>query len=165
MSWELARFMAGRVIDDAGADPRTPGRGTSICACSRAGPRQPNCDLRRRRHRRFRRTVAGAPGQPTTADAPRAANAQWLALANFCPRDSELRRVRLYRLRNAMPSNTRRDFFSTLRRRPPRRGAGHAAAARTLRAPTLRARVLRRLQLRSRRRIFRPRPRRSSISS
>ena len=83
MTWDLARYMAGRVIDEAGADTREADRvDLSARVLAPSGARRG----RRRaeaRSRSFARN--GPPGWPKTTAMRRARlPRRWLALANYC---------------------------------------------------------------------------------
>jgi cytochrome c553 len=82
MSWELARYMAGRVIDEAGSD-----RARQIEAIYlRAYTRKPAEAETRNGIEAIEEFRKQWPARLTTdnSDAPRSASAEWLAVANFC---------------------------------------------------------------------------------
>ena len=83
MTWDLARYMAGRVIDEAGADTAKQIELIYLRAFSRRPAPVEVAEGLQARSRSSARN--GPPGWPrTTADAPREAAATWLALANYC---------------------------------------------------------------------------------
>ena len=82
MTWELARYMAGRVIDDADGDRAQMVRNVYLRAYSRhAADEEVTAgmavieEFRKEWPKRL---------EADNGDAPRAANAQWMAVANFC---------------------------------------------------------------------------------
>ena len=81
MSWELARYMAGRVIDDAGADPARQVEAVYLRSYARR-PTPAELDLGVTAIADF---IKQWPARLATdnSSAPRAANAQWLGLANY----------------------------------------------------------------------------------
>lgn len=83
MTWDLARFMAGRVIDEAGSVDR----GKQIeQVYLRAYSRPPTADeiaIGKSAIEEFAKQWPARLAQDN-GDAPRAASAQWLALANYC---------------------------------------------------------------------------------
>lgn len=82
MSWDFARFMAGRVIDEAGADAARQVEAVYLRAYSRR-PTQAELDLGLAAITEFRKQWP-ARLESDNSDAPRAANAEWLGLANYC---------------------------------------------------------------------------------
>ena len=82
MSWDLARFMAGRVIDEAGDDVARQIESVYLRAYSRR-PTAAERDLGQSAIAEFAKQW---PARLATdnAEAPHAANARWLALANYC---------------------------------------------------------------------------------
>jgi mono/diheme cytochrome c family protein len=82
MSWDLARFMAGRVIDEVGADPARQVEAVYQRAYARR-PTPAESDLGITAIADFRKQWP-ARLAADNSDAPRDANAQWLGLANYC---------------------------------------------------------------------------------
>lgn len=82
MSWDLARFMAGRVIDEAGDDVGRQVESVYLRAYSRR-PSAAERELGQSAIAGFA-TVWPARLATDNAEAPHAANARWLALANYC---------------------------------------------------------------------------------
>jgi len=82
MSWDLARFMAGRVMDEAGSDVTRQVEAVYQRAYSRR-PTQAELDLGLTTIAGFRKQWP-ARLESDNSDAPRAANAEWLGLANYC---------------------------------------------------------------------------------
>jgi cytochrome c553 len=82
MTWELARYMAGRVVDEAGADPRKQIEAIYLRAYSRnASPEE--LKIGTEAIAEFRKQW---PARLATDNdpAPRAESANWLAVANYC---------------------------------------------------------------------------------
>jgi hypothetical protein len=82
MTWDLARYMAGRVIDESGAD-----RGKQIeLIYLRAYSRPPTAEEVKIGVEAIREFEKQWPPRLATDNdaAPRAAEANWLALANYC---------------------------------------------------------------------------------
>jgi hypothetical protein len=82
MTWELARYMAGRVIDDADGD-----RARQIeLIYLRALSRMPSADEVKTGIEAIQTFKEGWPARLASDnnDAPRAVTANWLAVANFC---------------------------------------------------------------------------------
>jgi hypothetical protein len=82
MTWDLARFMAGRVIDDAGADRVKQIEQVYLRAYSRV-PTSDEIAIGKSAIDDFARQWP-ARLVSDNGDAPHAATAQWLALANYC---------------------------------------------------------------------------------
>jgi hypothetical protein len=82
MSWDLARYMAGRVIDEAGGDPARQVEAVYLRAYARR-PTPSEIDLGVTVIADFQKQWP-ARLAADNSDAPRAANAQWLGLANYC---------------------------------------------------------------------------------
>lgn len=82
MSWDLARFMAGRVIDEASGDPARQVEAVYLRAYSRR-PTPAELVLGLTAIADFRKEWP-ARLAADHSDAPRAANAEWLGLANYC---------------------------------------------------------------------------------
>ena len=82
MTWDLARFMAGRVMDEAGDDRSKQIEHVYLRAYSRS-PTAEEMSLGRAAIEQF---AKGWPARLAAdhSDAPHAASAQWLALANYC---------------------------------------------------------------------------------
>ena len=82
MTWDLARFMAGRVIDDAGDDRTKQIVQIYLRAYSRA-PSQEEVQTGRAAIKEF---AKGWPARLSddNSETPHSASAQWLALANYC---------------------------------------------------------------------------------
>jgi hypothetical protein len=82
MSWDLARYMAGRVIDEAGSDPARQVEAVYLRAYGRP-PTPAERDLALTAISDFAKQWPARLAADHT-DAPRAANSQWLGLANYC---------------------------------------------------------------------------------
>ena len=82
MSWDLARFMAGRVIDEAGNDRARQVERIYLRAYTRRAT-QAEVETGVAAIARFAQQWP-ARLESDNSDAPRAANADWLALANYC---------------------------------------------------------------------------------
>jgi hypothetical protein len=82
MSWDLARYMAGRVIDEAGSDAARQVEAVYLRAYSRK-PTPAERDLGITAIADFIKQWP-ARLESDHSDAPRAANAQWFGLANYC---------------------------------------------------------------------------------
>ncbi len=82
MAWDLARYMAGRVIDEAGSDPARQVESVYLRAYGRR-PTPAEADLALTAIADFAKQWPARLAADNT-DAPRAANAQWLGLANYC---------------------------------------------------------------------------------
>ncbi len=82
MTWELARFMAGRVIDDADGDRAKQVEEIYL----RAYGRRPNAEEIRMGTAAIEEFRKQWPARLASdnGDAPRASSANWLALANYC---------------------------------------------------------------------------------
>ena len=82
MTWELARFMAGRVIDDADGDHAKQVEEIYL----RAYGRRPNAEEIRMGIAAIEEFRKQWPTRLASdnGDAPRASSANWLALANYC---------------------------------------------------------------------------------
>ncbi len=82
MSWELARFMAGRVIDEGGTDRTRQIESVYL----RAYNRKPSAQELRTGIEAIEEFRKQWPARLTTDNsaAPRAASAEWLAVANYC---------------------------------------------------------------------------------
>ena len=82
MSWDLARYMAGRVIDEAGPDATRQVE----AIYQRAYARRPTPAERDLGVTAIADFMKQWPARlaADNSDAPRAANAQWLGLANYC---------------------------------------------------------------------------------
>ena len=82
MTWDLARYMAGRVIDEAGANTAKQ----IELIYQRTYARLPNADevaIGEKAIAEFRKPWPERLAKDN-AEAPRAANANWLAVANYC---------------------------------------------------------------------------------
>ena len=82
LTWELARFMAGRVIDEAGDDRSKQIEAVYLRALARS-PSAEEVSLGRASIEQFVREWPERLASDN-GDAPHAASAQWLGLANYC---------------------------------------------------------------------------------
>jgi hypothetical protein len=82
MTWDLARFMAGRVIDDAGSDRAKQIEQVYLRAYSRP-PSAEEIAIGKSAIEDFAKQWPARVASDN-GDAPHAATAQWLALANYC---------------------------------------------------------------------------------
>lgn len=82
LSWDLAKFMAGRIIDESGPDHRKQIEDLYLRAYSRK-PSAAEIDLSLSAILEFEKQWPERLKQDN-AEAPRAAQSQWLALANLC---------------------------------------------------------------------------------
>ncbi len=82
MTWELARYMAGRVIDESGEAPAKQIEDIYMRAFSRA----PSVLELKEGEDAIAEFRKGWPARLTTenTDSPRASTAKWMALANYC---------------------------------------------------------------------------------
>ncbi len=82
MSWDIARYMAGRVIDEAGLDPAKQVEAVYLRAYARR-PSAAETDLALTAIAEFAKQWPLRLAADNS-DAPRTTNAQWLGLANYC---------------------------------------------------------------------------------
>jgi hypothetical protein len=82
MSWDLARYMAGRVIDEAGADTTQQIESIYLRAFSRR-PTPDEVAEGLSAISEFRKEWPARLAKDN-GEAPREASANWLALANYC---------------------------------------------------------------------------------
>lgn len=82
LSWELARYMAGRILDDAGTDRPKQVEALYLRAYSRR-PSKDELDLAQTALADFAKQWPARLDQDRS-EAPRAGQAEWLALANLC---------------------------------------------------------------------------------
>ena len=82
MAWDLARYMSGRVIDEAGVEPTRQVESVFLRAYGRR-PSPSELDLGLSAIANFANQWPARLESDNT-DAPRAGNAQWLGLANYC---------------------------------------------------------------------------------
>jgi len=82
MSWDIARYMAGRVIDEAGADVSRQVEAVYLRAYGR-GPSASEKDLAVTAIAEFAKQWPARLAADNN-DGPRSTNAQWLGLANYC---------------------------------------------------------------------------------
>ncbi len=82
MTWDLARFMAGRVMDEAGDDRAKQIESVYLRAYSRP-PAAEEVSLGKQAIEQFAKTWPARLAMDNS-ETPHAASAQWLALANYC---------------------------------------------------------------------------------
>ena len=82
MTWDLARFMAGRVVDEAGSDPRKQIDAIYLRAYSRRASAD-EIKIGTEAISEFRKQWPARLASDNDA-APRNESANWLAVANYC---------------------------------------------------------------------------------
>ena len=113
MTWDLARYMAGRVIDEAGADTSKQIESIYLRAFSRR-PAPTEVVEGQRAIAEFRKAWPARLAKDN-GEAPREAGAELAGARQLLPRSVEFGGVQLYRLRSGLMANrTRRDFFSSM---------------------------------------------------